>query len=109
MKRLFAALIIAAAVACGPRQVEVRTAAPLPVQNALQVTNGLTQAVNVYVNYNGNDQFIQQVRGNTALRLPVAGIPAGATVTVKAITVDGTRTYSAANIVLNGTYNFSVP
>jgi hypothetical protein len=39
----------------------------------------------------------------------VSGIPSGATVTLKAVTIDGTRTYSAANVVLNGTYNFSVP
>lgn len=97
------------AAACGPRQVEVRTAPPAPVQNALQVTNALGQPVNVYVTYNGNDQFIQQVRANTALRLPVSGIPAGATVTVKAITIDGTRTFSVPNVVLSGTYNFSVP
>src|SRR6478672_6028307 len=99
MKHILVATLIAAA-ACGPRQVEVRTAAPLPVQNALQVTNGLPQAVNVYVTYNGSDQFVQQVRANTALRLPVSGIPAGATVTVKAITVDGTRTYAVQNVVL---------
>jgi hypothetical protein len=104
---IFAALI--ATAACGPRQVEVRTAAPAPVQNALQVTNGLGQAINVYVNYNGNDQFIQQVRANTALKLPVTGIPAGATVTLKATTIDGTRTFSVPDIILNGTYNFSVP
>ena len=108
MKRLLAALLISAA-ACGPPQVEVRTAPPAPPQNALQVTNGLGQAVNVYVNYNGNDQFIQQVRPNTEQRLPVSGIPAGATVTLKAITVDGTRAYSVPNVVLRGTYNFSVP
>src|SRR3954464_7971153 len=108
MKRLLFALLFSAA-ACGPRQVEVRTAPPQPQQNAIQLTNGLNQSVNVYVNYNGTDQFIQQVRANTALRLPVAGIPAGATVTLKAITVDGTRTYSAQNVVLNGTYSFSVP
>ena len=80
-----------------------------PAQNALQVTNGLGQAINVYVTYNGNDQFIQQVRANTALRLPVTGVPAGATVTVKAVTIDGTRTYSVPNVILNGTYTFSVP
>ena len=108
MNRLLTALLLSAA-ACGPPAVEVRTAPAAPPQNALQVTNGLGQAVNVYVNYNGNDQFIQQVRANTALRLPVAGIPAGATVTLKAITVDGTRTFSLPNIVLRGTYNFSVP
>jgi hypothetical protein len=107
MKRLLLALVVSA-TACGPR-VEVRTAPPQAQQNAIQLTNTLAQAVNVYVNYNGTDQFIQQVRANTALRLPVSGIPAGATVTVKAITVDGTRTYSAQNVVMNGTYNFSVP
>jgi hypothetical protein len=108
MKRLLLALLVSAA-ACGQRQVEVRTAPAQPPQSAIQLTNGLSQAVNVYVNYNGNDQFIQQVRGNTALRLPVTGIPTGATVTLKAVTVDGTHTYTAANIVLSGTYNFSVP
>ena len=108
MKRFILALLVAGA-ACGSRQVEVRTAAPAPAQNALQVTNSLAQSVNVYVTYNGNDQFVQQVRPNTSLRLPVAGIPAGATVTIKAVTVDGTRTYSHANIVLNGTHNFPIP
>lgn len=108
MKHILIAVLIAVA-ACGPPQVEVRTAARPPVQNAIQLTNGLGQAVNVYVNYNGNDQFIQQVGANTALRLPVTSIPPGATVTIKAITIDGTGTYSVANVVLNGTYNFSVP
>jgi hypothetical protein len=107
MKHLIIAVLIASS-ACA-RKVEVRSAPPQPQQNAIQLTNGLGQAVNVYVNYNGNDQFIQQVRANTALRLPVSGVPNGATVTLKAITVDGTRTFSLTNIVLNGTYNFSVP
>jgi hypothetical protein len=87
----------------------VRTAPPQATQSAIQLTNGLDQGVNVYVNYNGNDQFIQQVRANTALRLPVAGVPSGATVTLKAVTIDGTKTYSKANIVLSGTVSFSVP
>jgi len=39
----------------------------------------------------------------------VAGIPAGTTVTLKATTVDGTRTYTKANVVLNGTLDFSIP
>ena len=108
MKILYLVLAVSIA-ACGPREVEIRTAPPAPVQNAIQLTNGLGQAVNVYVTYNGSDQFIQQVRANTALRLPVPGIPAGATVTLKAITIDGTRTYSIQNVKLNGTYNFSVP
>jgi hypothetical protein len=108
MKSWVIALVVASA-ACGPRQVEVRTAPPAPAQNALEVTNGLAQAVNVYVTYNGSDQFVQQVRGGTSLRLPVANIPAGATVSLKAVTVDGTRTYTKPNIVLNGTFAFPIP
>jgi hypothetical protein len=108
MNRLILALLVAAA-ACGPRQVEVRTAPPQPPPNVVQLTNGLGQAVNVYVNYNGTDQFIQQVRANTAQRLPISGVPSGATVTLRAITVDGTKTYSLEKVVLNGTLNFSVP
>jgi hypothetical protein len=104
---LFATLILAAA--CGPRQVEVRTAPSQPAQQAIMLTNGLGQAVNVYVNYNGNDQFVQQVRANTALRLPVSGVPNGATVTLKAVTVDGTKSYSKQNVVMTGTLDFSVP
>ena len=61
------------------------------------------------MNYNGNDQFIQQVRANTALRLPVNSVPSGATVTLKAVTIDGTRTYTLPNVVLRGTLDFSVP
>ena len=107
MKHILTALLIAA-VACGPRAVEVRTAPPDP-QNAIQLTNALNQGVNVYVNYNGNDQFIQQVRANTALRLLVTSVPSGATVTLKAVTIDGTRTYTVPNVVMKGTLNFSVP
>ena len=111
MRRLLIVMLISAA-ACGPRQVEVRTAPSQPAQpaqQAIMLTNGLGQAVNVYVNYNGNDQFVQQVRANTALRLPVSGVPNGATVTLKAVTVDGTKSYSKQNVVMTGTLDFSVP
>lgn len=107
MNRLVLAMLISA-TACA-RQVEVRSAPSQPAQNAIQLTNGLTQAVNVYVNYNGNDQFIQQVRANTAARLAVAGIPSGTTVTLKATSVDGTRSFSVKDVVLNGTVDFKVP
>ena len=107
MRRLIAFALVAAA--CAGPQVEVRTAPPQPPQQAIQLKNALAQAVNVYVNYNGNDQFIQQVRPNATLKLPVSGIPNGATVTLKAVTVDGTKTYSRQNVVLSGTLGFSVP
>jgi hypothetical protein len=108
MKTIAFALLVAV-VACGPRQVEVRTAAPLPAEVALLVTNNAAQAVNVYVTYNGTDQFVQQVRPTTSLRLPVRGVPAGSMVTLKAITIDGTHTYSRENVVLNGAFIFTIP
>ena len=108
MKNIAFALLVAVS-ACSARQVEVRTAAPVPAEVALQVTNNVTQSVNVYVTYNGSDQFVQQVRPTTSLRLPVRGIPSGSTVMLKAVTVDGTHTYTRENVVLNGTYIFTIP
>jgi hypothetical protein len=107
MKTVALAMLIGVC-ACSPRQVEVRTAPPAPAQIALQVTNNLTQAVNVYVVYNGTDQFVQQVRPNTSLRLPVPGIPSGSTVSLKAVTVDGTRTILLRDVVLTGTFPFPI-
>src|SRR5205085_9365600 len=69
--KIFPIITMLAVGACGPRQVEVRTAPPAPAEVALQVTNNLTQSVNVYVTYNGSDQFVQQVRPGTSLKLPV--------------------------------------
>src|SRR3954471_700882 len=108
MKTILFAILISVS-ACGPRQVEVRTAPPLPAESAIQVTNNLPQAVNVYVTYNGSDQFVQQVKSATSLRLPVRGVPSGSTVSIKATTVDGTHTYTRQNVVLTGTFLFAIP
>lgn len=100
-----------ATAACGPRQVEVRTA-PQSTQTAtaaIHMTNNLSQAVNVYVVSGGTNTFIRQVAANTTEHLPVAGIAAGTTVTLRATTIDGSRTYSRDNVVLSGTFNWQVP
>ena len=69
MKRIvhggLAALLLTVA-ACGPRQVEVRTAPTQATQISLQVNNNLNQAVNVYVTANGTDTFLRQVGGNSS-------------------------------------------
>ena len=95
--------------ACGPRQVEVRTAPTQPTQLAVQVNNTLNQPVNVYVTQNGTDTFLRQVGGNSSATIPVQGFAAGSTVSLKAVTVDGVHTYSRANVTLNGTYVFPLP
>ncbi|NUO38024.1 MAG: hypothetical protein HOQ31_05395, partial [Gemmatimonadaceae bacterium] len=43
------ALALAASAACGPRQVEVRTAPTATTEQSVRITNSLSQAVNVYV------------------------------------------------------------
>ena len=43
------AVVVATATGCGQRQVEVRTAPTAATEQAVQVTNNLSQAVNVYV------------------------------------------------------------
>lgn len=105
------ALLFAAAVttACGPRQVEVRTAPAQQSQVSVQVNNTLSQAVNVYVTQSGTDTFLRQVGANANVTIPVQGFAPGTSVTLKAVTVDGGKTYTRANVVLNGTYMFPLP
>ncbi len=108
------ALAVLSMGACRKRAVEVRTA-PAPTsstqapQPMVQVNSTLGQAVNVYVTVNGNDTFLRQVAANSSVTIPVQGVPAGATVTLKAVTMDGSRTYSRGNVVLNGTVVFPLP
>jgi len=95
--------------ACRQRQVQVRTAPTTQAQVAVQVQNNLTQAVNVYVVSNGADTFLRQVSANSSATIPVQGVASGAAVDLKAVTVDGARTYSRKSVVLNGTYVFPLP
>ena len=111
MKILIAslALVVAATSACGPRQVEVTTGAQPAADVSLRFTNNLTQAVNLYVTSAGTDIFLKQVAANTVEMVPIHGLAAGTTVTFKARTVDGTRTYTRDNIVLASSYDWRVP
>jgi len=110
--RLLAAAMLLAVVpiaACGPRRVDVRTAPSSQAEVAIHLTNNSSQAVNVYVTGTGSDVFVRQVPANTTEHLPVRGIASGTTVTLKATTVDGLRTYERRNVVLSGTFTWTVP
>lgn len=109
MKFLYVTLLAVAATACGGRQVEVRTAPSQTSSVGLQVTNNLPQAVNVYVVSGGSDIFLRQVGANATESLPVQGVAAGSTVTLKATTVDGTRTYTKDSVTLTDSYRWQVP
>src|SRR5690242_9703164 len=100
-------LLLAASIlfaACSPRQVDVRTAPTQATAVSLQVNNTLDQAVNVYVTVSGSDTFLRQVGAKSNSTIPVQGIATGTTVNLKAVTVDGAKTYSRSNVVLNGTF-----
>ena len=111
MKRYSSAVLVAAALAaCGPRQVEVTTGAqPEVAETGVRVTNNLSQGVNVYVVSGGTDMFLRQVAANSTETLPVRGVASGSTVTLRATTVDGSRTYTKDNVVMSGTYVWQVP
>lgn len=109
MRVLMASLSMLALAACGGRQVEVRTGPEPTADVALHVTNNLSQAVNVYVVSGGNDIFVKQVAANSVEHVPVSGVPAGATVNLRAVTVDGTRTYSKTNVTMSGMYEWRLP
>ncbi|HEY4953719.1 MAG TPA: hypothetical protein VII02_02420 [Gemmatimonadaceae bacterium] len=112
MRALTASLALIMAVsasACGSRQVEVTTGAQPAADISVRFTNNLSQAVNVYVTTGATDVFLKQVAANSMEVLPVAGISAGTTVTLKARTVDGTRTYTRDNVYLASNYEWRVP
>ena len=101
---------MALATACGPRQVEVRTAPTAQSEQSVQVTNNLSQAVNVYVTPSGGTElFLRQVAANTVEKVPVQNVSAGTTVTFKAMTVDGSRTYQSRSVTMSGLFLGSVP
>ncbi len=104
------ALCFASVTACTQRQVEVRTAPSTVTEQGVQVTNNLSQAVNVYVTSNGSgEQFLRQVPANTVERVPVQGVARGVNATFKAVTVDGSRTYQSRSVPLSGLFAWNVP
>ena len=104
------ALALAAGTACGGRAVEVRTAPTVTSDLSVQVTNNLSQAVNIYATpAGGTELFLRQVPANTVEKVPVQGTSSGTKVTFKAVTVDGSRTYQSRDIALTGLYVWSVP
>lgn len=108
LRVLVAALVLG--TACAPRQVEVRTAPAATIDQTVQVTNNLSQAVNVYVTTTGGTElFLRQVPANTVEKVPVPNIAAGTTATFKAVTIDGSRTYQSRTIPLSGLFIWSVP
>ena len=105
------ALALAVTTACGPRQVEVRTAPTTSSsEQSVQITNNLSQAVNVYVTASGTGEiFLRQIPANTVEKVPVQGVSGGTNVTFKAVTVDGARTYQSRNVALSGLFIWGVP
>ena len=109
MRVLMVSLSMFALAACGGRQVEVRTGPEPAPDVAIHLTNNLSQAVNVYVVSGGNDIFLKQVGSNSVEHIPVSGVAAGSTVNLRAVTVDGTRTYTKNNVTLNSLYEWRLP
>jgi hypothetical protein len=108
MRAVIAAMVLFVA-ACGPRQVEVRTAPTQTSEVAIHFTNNLSKAVNVYVNSGESDLFVRQVGAKTTEHLPVAGVSAGMRVTLKAKPIDGTTGYERAGVTMTEMVTWQVP
>jgi hypothetical protein len=109
MRLLALSLATLVLAGCSGRQVEVKTGTEPAPETAIHLTNNLSQAVNVYVVSGGNDIFVKQVAANSVEHVPVAGVPSGATVNLRAVTVDGTRTYTKNNVTLTSMYDWRLP
>lgn len=103
------AAVLCGLAACGPRQAEVRTAPAQATGVSIQVKNDIAQAVNVYITAGGADSFLGQVGAKESKTIPVQGFASGTTVKLKAVTIDGSKTYSRDKVVLSGTYVFPLP
>ena len=111
MMTALAVFLAACLSACGPRKVEVGTAPSTAAVEALSIrmSNNLSQPVNVYVVNGATEIFVRQVAAGATEDLPVRGVTSGATVRLRATTVDGTNTYTKDDVVLTGTYRWQVP
>jgi hypothetical protein len=110
MRQIVLALaLVGATAACGARQVEVRPADATAAAVQIAVTNTLSQPVNVYVVHEGSETFVRQVAANASETVGVRGVPSGATVTLRAVPVDGRNSYTRRDVVLSGTYGWRVP
>ena len=109
MRAILSVVLLSVVAACGPRQVEVRTAPTQSAEVAIHFTNNLSQAVNVYVNSGGTDTFVRQVSANSTEHLPVPGMSAGTNVTLKATVVGSTTTYSKAGVTMTDMVTWRVP
>jgi hypothetical protein len=107
--RAIAAVVLLCAAACGPRQVEVRTAPTQTSEVAIHFTNNLAKAVNVYVNSGSSDLFVRQVAANTVEHLPVPGMTVGTRVTLKAKPIDGTTGYERTGVTMTEMVSWRVP
>ena len=63
----------------------------------------------MYVVSGVNDIFLKQVAANTVEHIPVTGVAAGSTVNLRAVTVDGSRTYTKNNVTLSTMYDWRLP
>ena len=108
MRGILAAVLLSA-VACGPRQVEVRTAPAQVAEVSIHFTNNLSKAVQVFVNTGGSDMFVRQVAANSTEHLPVPGVSVGTTATLKAVPVDGSNGYLKSGVTMSATVVWQVP
>ena len=104
------ALLLTVPAACA-RQVEVRTGESPTSATSIDLTNGLAQAVNVYVrpNTGGGEIFVGQVPANSTQTVPVRGLAAGTAVTLRAAPVDGSVSYTRENVSLTSGFQWKVP
>ena len=101
---------VAALPAGGPRQVQVTTGEAAPAESSVEFTNTLGQAVNLYARVaSGAELFLRQVPANSTQSVPVRGVSAGTSVTLRAAPVDGSVSYSRENVVLGRGVVWRVP
>jgi hypothetical protein len=105
-----AACLAALLPACGPRAVVVSSGPEQAPATALQFTNNLPQAVNVYLRGpDGAEVFLSQVPARATETVPVRNVREGTTVSLRVTPVDGAANIRRDNVVLERATPVRVP
>lgn len=113
MRAIATGLLLSAALlvsGCAARQVEVSDG-PAPAQQSasISISNSLGQAVNVYVVQGTSETFVRQVPANATQLVTIPGVASSGMVTLRARTVDGTRTFTSDEMLMSGSPQWRVP
>lgn len=102
-------LLLALAICACTTAVRTGTAPPPIAAVNIRITNNLGTAVNAYYVAAGADHLIGEVGPNTTRSFPLHAVSLGSSVTLRAVRVDGSSSYTRKEFRLDSNSAWTVP